>query len=262
MIDTHCHLDFPEFQGQPGAIAGVLSRAAAAGVDGCITICTTTQGVSRLREIADTHPRVWFSAGVHPLYSDDGPHNWECLRSAAQHPKCVAFGELGLDNHYSEPTKAAQHEVLSAQLAYIEGLYRDGVSKPIVIHCREAFDDLLPILSTSSLPRNAYVFHCFTGTAAEARRVLDFGAMISFTGVVTYKNGQSVREAALLAPADRIMIETDAPFLSPEPHRNVRPCEPWLASITARAIADLRKVPLADFHEQINSNVSRFFGIK
>jgi TatD DNase family protein len=185
----------------------------------------------------------------------------ELLRLVAADPKCVAWGELGLDNHYPEPSPTAQREVLAAQLAHIEGWTKEGLSKPIVIHCREAFDDLLPRLAASSLPRDRYVFHCFTGTVDEARRVLDFGAWISFTGVASYRNAPEVQAAVRLVPADRIMVETDAPFLSPEPHRKVRPCQPWMASVTAKAIAALRGEQWEAFHSQINANTQRFFGI-
>ena len=261
MIDTHCHLTFPEFAGTPGGIANALSLAAEHGVDGCITISTTTRNSLECLAVARAHPRVWCSAGVHPGYSDEGPHEWELLRIAGADPKCVAWGELGLDNHYPEPAAAVQRDVLETQLGYIEAWTREGLAKPVVIHCREAFDDLLPRLAASSLPRDRYVFHCFTGTQDEARRVLDFGAWISFTGVASYRNAPDVHAAAKLVPADRIMIETDAPFLSPEPHRKVRPCQPWMASVTARAVAALRGESWEAFHAQINANVQRFFGV-
>ncbi|MCX5691657.1 MAG: TatD family hydrolase [Planctomycetota bacterium] len=261
MIDTHCHLTFPEFVGSPDGIANAMALAAEHGVDGCITISTTTRNSLECLRVAKAHSRVWCSAGVHPGYSDDGPHEWQLLRVAGADPKCVAWGELGLDNHYPEPAAAVQREVLETQLGHIEAWTREGLAKPVVIHCREAFDDLLPRLAASSLPRDRYVFHCFTGTVEEARRVLEFGAWISFTGVASYRNAPDVQAAVKLVPADRIMIETDAPFLSPEPHRKVRPCQPWMASVTARAVAALRGESWEVFHAQINANVQRFFGV-
>lgn len=258
MIDTHCHLTFPDFR---DSVADVLADAAAAGVTGMITISTTTQDCLTALEIARAHPNVWCTAGVHPSYSDQTPHVWENLRKVADDPKCVAWGELGLDNHYKDPPRPLQDAVLAEQLGYIESWRREGIDKPVVIHCREAFEDLLPVLKRSSLDRSKYVFHCFTGTAAEARMVLDFGAMISFTGVVTYSNAPEVREAAKLVPADRIMVETDAPFLSPVPHRGKRPCKPAWVRHTAEALAELRGVPFDVFHQQINQNTKRFFGV-
>ncbi len=258
MIDTHCHLTFPDFAGRIGE---VLETAASHGVTGAITISTTTRDCLAALEIAKSHPRVWCSAGVHPLYADKGPHDWSNIRAVAEHDACVAWGELGLDNHYDRPPKDLQHAVLAEQLAFIQGCRADGIDLPVVLHCRKAFDDLIPILQSSDLPADRFVFHCFTGDAADARACLDFGAMISFTGVATYRNAPEVREAAKLCPADRIMIETDAPFLSPDPKRGVRPCEPWMSILTAQRIAEERGESWGAFHDAVNANTQRFFGI-
>lgn len=274
MIDTHCHLTFPDFSDRIGS---TLADADRVGVSGCITISTTTLDCLDALEIAAAHERVWCSAGVHPLYADPtdprvaakvgAEHLWGNLLTVARHPKCVAWGELGLDNHYPTPAKAIQRRVLEEQLAFILSVNHagpGGIGKPglpIVIHCREAFDDLLPMLSASALPADRFVFHCFTGTPAEARRVLDFGACISFTGIATYPSAADVRAACVLVPADRLMIETDAPFLPPLPHRGKRPCVPAYAADTARNLAALRGVAFEEFHEQINANTARFFGV-
>lgn len=258
VIDTHCHLTFPDFAGR---VNEVLAKATAHDVTGCITISTTTRDCLSALEIAHAFPRVWCSAGVHPLYSDQGPHDWENLRRVALDPKCVAWGELGLDNHYSEPAARVQRPVLDEQLAFLAACKRDGLDKPIVIHCREAFDDLIPVLKRTSFDPTRFVFHCFTGGPDDAMKVLDFGASMSFTGVATYRNAAQVREAIRLVPDDRIMVETDAPFLSPDPHRGVRPCEPWMVSVTARSIAATRAVDFERFHQLVNANTARFFGI-
>ncbi|HLO40387.1 MAG TPA: TatD family hydrolase [Phycisphaerales bacterium] len=258
MIDTHCHLTFPDFEGR---VEESLRLARQHGVTGAITISTTTANARDALAVARRFPNVWSSAGVHPLYASEGPFRWQDLDDVIRDPKCVAWGELGLDNHYSDPPRAQQDAVLSEQLAYIESITKAGVVKPVVIHCREAFEDLLPILRSSALDPSRMVFHCFTGTVQEARRVLDLGAWISFTGVVTYRNAAEVQEAARLVPLDRIMVETDAPFLSPDPHRGKRPCEPWMSSVTARRIAELRGLDWESFHAAINDNTRRFFGI-
>jgi TatD DNase family protein len=263
VIDTHCHLTFPDFHEpkMPGGVAGVLERARREGVTGAITISTTTADCLEALKIAESFDNVWCTAGVHPLHSDEGPHTWANLKTVAQRPKCVAWGELGLDNHYNEPLRSVQDAVLAEQLAFIESCAREGIVKPVVIHCREAFADLLPILRRSKLDPSRFVFHCFTGNAPEAREVLDFGAWISFTGVVTYKNAPEVREAACLVPKDRIMVETDAPFLSPDPHRGVRPCQPWMTMVTARKLAEVRGEDFDAFHAQVNQNAQRFFNL-
>jgi len=259
VIDTHCHLTFPDFAGR---IDEVLEEARSAGVTGAITISTTSQDAESIQAIAEAHENVWCSSGVHPLYADRGPHDWGAIRRLAEHPKCVAFGELGLDNHHSKPPINLQRKVLGEQLAHIETWKADGLELPVVLHCRMAFADLIPVLRETTLDPERFVFHCFTGGPDDARMALDLGAMISFTGVVTYKNAAEVREAAALVPLDRIMCETDAPFLSPEPKRGVRPCVPAFTMLTARHVASIKGVAFDEFHQAINANTERFFGIR
>lgn len=275
MIDSHCHLTFPDFTGK---IEQTLADAARAGVSGCITISTTTLDCLDALAIAAAHERVWCTSGVHPLYSDIGDdraaaragsvHVWENLKRVAAHPKCVAWGELGLDNHYPKPAREVQLAVLDEQLTFIQSVNHanaGGIGKvgglPIVLHCREAFDDLIPVLKATTLDPTRFVFHCFTGGPEDVLKALDFGGMISFTGVVTYPNAPELRAAAKLVPVDRIMVETDAPFLSPVPHRGKRPCVPAYTADTARALAELRGIPWPEFHAQLNTNTQRFFAI-
>jgi TatD DNase family protein len=257
VIDTHCHLTFPDFAGR---IDETLARAAEHGVTGAITISTTTRDCLDALALARSHDRIWCSSGVHPLHSDEGPHDWANLRLVASDPRCIAWGELGLDNHYDRPPKDTQLKVLSEHLAFIES--HDDRRLRIVLHCREAFSELIPILRRTRLDPTRFVFHCFTGAPADMRLILDFGAMVSFTGVVTYRNAKEVQDAARLAPLSRIMVETDAPYLSPDPHRGTRPCEPWMSSLTARKLAELRAEPWDTFHTSINQNTVRFFGIE
>jgi len=232
LIDTHCHLLGPGLREQ---LPRALDAARAAGVHAVITIGTTTGDSRASAEIASSHPDVWFSAGVHPLHSED-PRDWDDMLAAARHPRCVAWGELGLDRHYSQPPHAVQRAVLEEQLARILRWTADGLAKPVVVHC-------------------------FTETPAEARQVLDFGAMISFTGVVTFRNAPEVAEAARLVPDDRIMCETDAPWLSPEPVRSEKPCTPAMVMHTARFLAALRRTPWDDFERTVDANARRFFGL-
>ncbi|MCA3004382.1 MAG: TatD family hydrolase [bacterium] len=263
MVDTHCHLDFPDFAGR---IPDTLAQAAAAGVTAVITISTTTENALTIAGIARDHSNVWHTAGVHPLYADKGPHHWPNLRASAASGKCVAWGELGLDNHYPTPARDLQRAVLEDQLGFILAARTgaDGgppVDLPIVLHCREAFDDLLPILRATGLPGHRFVFHCFTGTPDDARAALDFGAFVSFTGVLTYRNADDVRAAARLVPLDRVLVETDAPYLSPDPVRGKRPCVPAFVRHTAQALADLHGLPLADLEVRLNANTKAFFGL-
>lgn len=261
MIDTHCHLTFPDYAGR---IPAVLDAARAHGVSGCITISTTTRDCLEALAIARQYPNVWCTAGVHPLYADKGPHVWENLRTVASDPKCVAWGELGLDSHYDHPPKALQRTVLDEQLAFIEScrLGPNPIDKPVEVHCRKAFGELIPVFKQTKLDPSRFVFHCFTGGPDDMRQLLDFGAWVSFTGVLTYKNAPEVRDAAKLVPLDRMMVETDAPFLSPEPHRGVRPNEPQYVRFVAAALARIHNKSDEEMHEILNRNTSRFFGIK
>jgi len=267
VIDTHCHLTFPEFADRLEATIGLAEQA---GVDGLITIATTHPDAARALAVARRFARVWSSAGVHPLYADELEHDFATLRACAREDKCVAWGELGLDNHHAEPSKAVQLKVLHAQLELIADARSaagagsgaaDRIDKPVIIHCREAFEELVPILRASGIPGERFVFHCFTAGPAQMRLVLELGAMVSFTGVVTYKNAGEVRAALELVPLDRLMVETDAPFLPPEPRRSERPCQPAFARITAEFIAKHRGVAWEAFDAQLSANTRRFFGV-
>lgn len=259
MIDTHCHLTFQHFAGR---VDDVIAGAAEAGVTGMITVGTTPGDCLAAQDLASRYDNVWFTAGVHPLSAAE-PRQWPLITRAARHPRCVAWGELGLDNHYDDPPRPAQRALLDEQLAQIESCSgHDGIPpRPIVVHCRQAFDDLLAVFAAAPFDPQRYVFHCFTGGARDARRVLDFGAWISFTGVVTFKNAGDVAEAAKMVPDDRIMVETDSPYLSPEPVRKVHPNEPKHVVHVARFLAELRGADPLDFERVLDDNARRFFGI-
>jgi len=254
VIDTHCHLTFPQFAGR---VPAVLEAARDRGVSGAIAVSTTTSNAAACLGLAEAHPNVWCSSGVHPLHADE-PADWAEMLRVAREDRCVAFGELGMDKHYDRPPLDLQRRILREQLDAIGG---SGLNLPIIVHCREAFDELLPTFRASGLAGERFVFHCFTGDPEEARAALDLGAMISYTGIVTFRNARNIQEAAKITPLDRIMIETDSPFLTPEPHRKVYPNEPQYTADTARFVADLRGEPWAAFHDAINTNTSRFFGI-
>jgi len=262
VIDTHCHLTFPEFRGRT---AEILDEAAAHGVRGAITVATTLDDAERALALARGDDRLWSTAGVHPLYADRPAaetRDWERMRACGLDPRCVAWGELGLDRHYPTPTEAEQRLVLDEQLAAIVAWRKEGLAKPVVIHCRDAFAELIPILAATGLPADRFVFHCFTGGPADAKLVLDFGAWISFTGIVTFRNAVAVAEAAKLVPGDRLLAETDSPFLTPEPFRTLRPNRPRFVAEVVRFLAELRGEPVASLAEATDANAERFFGIR
>ena len=186
MIDTHCHLTSEQFAGR---IDDVLFAAKAAGVHGVITVGTTSGDCLAAQDVATRFDNVWCTAGVHPLSANE-PREWSMIKKVAEHPRCVAWGELGLDNHYADPPGDVQRSLLEEQLAQIESSTTSGAiaAKPIIVHCREAVNDLLAIFRAAPFDPQRYVFHCFTGGPEDATRILDFGAWISFTGVVTFSN--------------------------------------------------------------------------
>lgn len=254
MIDTHCHLTFPQLHER---LAEVIEAAGEAGIGRLITIGTSPTDSRSAQAVAERFPAVWFAAGVHPHYVDRvEPAEIASIAELAEHERCVAFGEMGLDYHYDDPPREAQHRAFAAQLQVVAD---SGLNKPIVIHCRKAVDDTLAMIGESGLPGERFVFHCFTESADDADKVLDIGAMISFTGIVTYKNAPEVREAAKRVPDERIMVETDAPYLPPEPHRKVRPNEPKFVPATARYLATLRGMREDAFEALTDRNAERFF---
>lgn len=257
MIDTHCHLTSKVFLGRERE---VVEAAEAAGVRAMISIAVGSGDAQAALRLAERDARVFCSAGVHPLHSDE-PIDWDLLRAVGEHPRCVAWGELGLDRHYTDPPIELQRSVLETQLDHVVRWTSEGLAKPIVVHSRKAVAELLPVLRASGLPADRFVFHCFTEGPDEARAVLDFGASISFTGVLTFRNAPEVAEAARLVPLDRVMVETDSPYLSPEPHRTVRPNEPRYVSCVAARLAEIQGIPPNDLEAILDSNAIRFFGL-
>jgi TatD DNase family protein len=250
MIDTHCHLTDPRLTEQLDA---VLQRASAAGVGEIVTIGTHPPDWDAAAALARAHPKVRFAAGAHPNYCHEIDFAaLDRLDAFLSDDKFVALGEMGLEYHYGSDHRAVQKKFFEAQL----DLARRS-KLPVVIHCREAFDDCLAILK--NFAEIKAVFHCFTGTAFEARQVWDAGYWMGFTGVVTFKNGAELRAIAAAAPVDRILVETDAPYLTPEPMRKQKTNEPALVMHTARAVAAARGITLQALDELTTANARAFY---
>ena len=253
MIDSHCHLTYEPLARQ---FQDVLRRAAEAGVERMITIGTDIADAQRAIELCRQHENIRCAIGVHPHHSavaQDDDVKW--LRSLQQSPVVVALGEMGLDYHYDFSPRDRQVQIFTAQLELARELNR-----PVVIHNREATDDTLAIMK--AFPTVRAVFHCFTGTAPEARKILDQGYLLGFTGIVTYKKSEELREVVKFTPSDRILVETDAPYLSPEPVRKQKVNEPSFVMHTARVVADLRGVSVQELDRITTENVSSHFGWK
>ena len=257
MIDTHCHLTF---RGLNERLDDVLAGAEEACVDRMISVGTTPADARHAYEIAAQHEHVFSTVGLHPLHvdeCDDRAAFEAAVRELIEKPEVVALGEMGLDKHYDEPVLEEQRPRFAWQLE----MAADYPDKPIIIHNRKATDETLAMLREAGFSGERYVFHCFAGGPDEARKILDFGAMISFTGIVTFKNAKGVAEAADLVPLDRIMAETDAPFLTPEPHRQVKPNEPRYVVHVAEFLAERWGKKTAEVTAAFDANAERFFGL-
>ena len=253
MIDSHCHLTNPRLHDQ---LDRVLARAAAAGVSRMVTIGTDPDDAAAAITLCEKYPPLRCAIGVHP-------NECENLELAAvdriadliAHPMVVALGEMGLDYHY-DGNRARQRTFFEAQLALAASR---SPAWPVVIHCREAVDDALAVLA--GFPQVRCVFHCFTGTADEAVRIVAAGHFLGFTGPVTFKNNDALRAIVKQTPLDRILVETDAPYLSPEPVRKQGTCEPAFVAHTLAAIACEHDVSVAEMDAITTRNTERFYGL-
>jgi TatD DNase family protein len=250
MIDSHCHLTDPRLLEQ---LDPVLSRAKAAGVGETVTIGTQPGDWKAALNLAQTHSNVRCAVGGHP----NNCHEFQFeelarLRAFCGDGRVVALGEMGLDYHHHFAPPDRQKKYFEAQLQIASEL-----KMPVIIHCREAMDDCLAILGGFSEIKA--VFHCFTGTAEEAKRVWDAGHLTGFTGVVTFKNGQGLREIAAMAPGDRILVETDAPYLTPEPMRKQKINEPAMVMHTAKVVAEVRGVTIEELDALTTRNATGFY---
>jgi len=244
--DSHCHLQYE------GITEDALARAAEAGVGRIICVGTDAPQSEKAIEVARAHPgTVWATVGLHP---HDAIQGVEGIVGLLGPPEVVGIGECGLDYHYDHSPREIQREAFAAQigLAHQHGL-------ALVIHTREAWDDTFAILRTEGVPERT-VFHCFTGGPTEARRCLDLGASLSFSGIVTFKTAGDVREAAALAPLDRILVETDAPYLTPVPHRGA-PNGPVFVALVGAAVAAAKGLPVEDVEAATWANTAALFGL-
>lgn len=250
MIDTHCHLTDPRLFSQ---LEAVLARAATAGVHRLITIGTNLDDDQAVLAVCENRPNLRCAIGIHPNYvTPEARDRVSLLRGLLHHPAVVALGEMGLDYHYDDVPRDLQRDIFQAQLVIAQ-----EAGLPVVIHSRESADDTLAILA--DFPAIPAVFHCFTGTAEEARRIADRGYCIGFTGPVTFKKNDELRAIAAAVPDDQILVETDAPYLSPEPLRKQKTCEPAFVIHTAAVIAQQRNMTIEAFDALTTANAARLF---
>ena len=252
LVDSHCHLDFPDFQAER---ADVIARAKAAGVGLMVTISTRVRRFDEIRKIAETYSEVLCSVGTHPHNAgeEDGITADE-LVALSQHPRCVAIGEAGLDYFYDKAPRDAQARGFRT---HIEAARRTGL--PLVIHARDADADIAAILEDET-GKGAFPFilHCFSSGAELARTGVKLGGYVSFSGILTFKNSEEIRAIAKDVPRERLLVETDAPFLAPPPHRGKRN-EPAFVAQTAAVLAETIGVSVDDIARITTDNFFRLF---
>lgn len=252
IVDSHCHLDFPDFQGE---LPAVLARARAAGVSRMVTICTRLRNEPAVRALAEAHEGVFFAAGTHPMSAATEPMtSVEGLVRLSGHPKFVGIGETGLDYHYTADSREVQQTSLRI---HMEAAQETGL--PLIIHSRDADDDMARLLA-EGMARKPYtcVMHCFSSGSALAQAALEMGFYLSMSGIATFPKSGDLRAIFAAAPLNRILLETDSPYLAPIPHRGKRN-EPAYTAFTARTGAAIYGLTEAEFAATTTANFDRLF---
>jgi TatD DNase family protein len=252
IVDSHCHLDFPDFEGE---LPDIIARAHAAGVRRMVTICTRLKNEPRVRAIAEANPSVFYAAGTHPMSAAEEPlATVEELLALAAHPKFVGIGESGLDYHYTADSAEIQRQSLRI---HITAARETGL--PLIIHARAADDDMARIL-TEEYRNGAYtcVMHCFSSSAELGKAALDLGFYLSMSGIAAFPKSGDLRDIFAAAPLDRILLETDSPYLAPPPHRGRRN-EPAYTAHTAKIGAGVFNLSLPEFAAATCANFERLF---
>ena len=253
MIDSHAHLDYAQLSDD---LEGVLARAAEAGVSHIITIGVKLTTADRPKALAEAHDNIWCSVGIHPHEAGSEPDaaNIDAIFASADHPKCVAIGEAGLDYFYDYASPKQQEDSFRAQIAVARCL-----DLPIIVHARDADNDVAAILE-NEMEKGAFrgVLHCFSSGAEVSERAIDIGFYISFSGILTFNKAEELRAIATNIPEDRILVETDSPYLAPVPHRG-RPNEPAYTAHTLEKLATVRGKRPVEMAHITRKNTLRLF---
>ncbi|MBL8447279.1 MAG: TatD family hydrolase [Zoogloeaceae bacterium] len=250
LIDSHCHLDFPDLHSRQDAVLAHMSQA---GVAGALCVGVDIERFPAVRDLADSSPRLWASVGVHPEHSEGVEPDLGLLCQLADHPKVVAIGETGLDYHWHKDQPEWQRERFRVHIRAAR-----ACGKPLIVHTRDAAADTLRIMAEEGAGVAGGVMHCFTESIEVAAAALDQGFYISLSGIVTFRNAGQVKDVARFVPLDRLLVETDAPYLAPVPHRG-KTNEPAYVIHVAEEIARLRGLPVEAVAEATTANFFRLF---
>ena len=251
LVDSHCHLNYPDL----ADTAGVIARAEAAGVRLMQTISTQRSDFAAVKALAEAYPQIYCSIGVHP--HEAGPHaeiSEEELLTEALHPRVIGIGETGLDYYYEHSPRAAQQVLFRRHIAVARQL-----DLPVIVHSRAADEDTVAILREcyETAPFR-FLIHCFSSSVLLAEESVKLGGYVSASGIITFKKSQVLRDSFAAVPLDRLLVETDAPYLAPEPHRG-KPCEPAYTALTARKLAEVKGVSFDELAKATTANFFRLF---
>ncbi len=256
IIDSHCHLDSLDYETRHKNVDEVIENAKARGVHHFISVCTTVGRFEAMKNLTAHRNDVSLSCGVHPLNVEDEPFDYDKLFQFAQDPKAVAIGETGLDYHYTPETKALQQSLFVQQIEIANKL-----NKPLIIHSRSARQDTMDMLEQNNAEKCGGVLHCFTEDWAMAKRALDIGFYISISGIITFRNAEELREVVRKVPLNRLLVETDSPYLAPIPYRG-KPNQPAYVRETCEYVATLKGVSTEELARITTENVQHLFNIK
>jgi TatD DNase family protein len=253
LADSHCHLDRIDLEPFDNQFENAITAANERGVKQFLCVAINAENQQEVIRIADSHPNIHASVGVHPLYTEGESASVESLISASQHPKVVAIGETGLDYFYAKESKEEQ---LSLFKTHVEAAV--DVNLPLIIHTRDARKDTLDILAQGNAEKVGGVLHCFTESLEMAETAMEMGFYISFSGIVTFNNTEELRETAKRIPLNRILVETDSPYLTPKPHRG-KPNSPMYVADVAKLVAEIRGEDYETFCRATTENYERLF---
>lgn len=255
LVDSHCHLDRINLEPYEGELAGAVAAAVERGVERMLCIGIDMDNAPQVIDIAERFPNIYASVGVHPLDISDSLCAEETLLALADHPRVVAIGETGLDYYYSRENADAQRQ------SFIRHLRVSGLcGKPVIVHTREARDDTLSLINEHGSRDVAGVLHCFTESWEMAEAAIAMGYYISFSGIITFKNAEALREVVRKVPMERLLVETDSPYLAPVPYRGKKN-EPKFVVEVAECVAELKGLSLAEVARHTTGNFDRLFGL-
>ncbi|RWR01903.1 DNAse [[Pantoea] beijingensis] len=254
LVDSHCHLDSLDYQTLHQDLDDVIAKAAAREVKFLLAVATTLPGYKAMTQLIGDRPEVAYSCGVHPLNQEED-YDFAELRQLAADPRVVALGETGLDYFYQKETRERQQASFREHIRIGRAL-----NKPVIVHTRDARDDTLAILREEQVEGCGGVLHCFTEDRETAGKLIDMGFYISFSGIITFRNAEALREAARYVPLDRMLVETDSPYLAPVPHRGKENQPAWTRDV-AEYMAVLKGVDIETFAAATTSNFSRLFHV-